>query len=457
MPSLMPPPIRPDGGATPRNWREYQRQLQGRRAPRRRPWTVLILIAVLIAAGVTLVPGPEPALKPSPAAPMMDKAQVRSLIKGGDLFNRPSARFSVTEAGRSFAVETTLDMALQQSLVDALDTDTARFIGIVAVSPASGKVLAMAGYDRDGRTANPCLDSRFPAASVFKIITAAAAIEQCQLGGDSQMTFNGGQHTLYRRQLKEQVTRYTTRIRLEDAFAKSVNPVFGKLGALKLGCDQLSRYADAFGFNRHIGFETALPPSRCRIEDDPYRLAEIASGFNRETTLSPLHGALIAAAAANAGRLYEPSVVARILDADGNLVYRGTPRLLARPITEQTAAAIAAMMEASVARGTCRAPFRDQKRHPVLRQLIIGGKSGSIDNQDHSARIDWFVGFAQARQGNAGIAVAAVVAHEKYIGTRAAHYARQLMTEYFGRLFASRPEHGPSTERAAHQRPDKQG
>ena len=457
MPPPMHPPIRPDGGAPPRNWREYQRQLRRRSAPRRRPWPILMLIAALIAAGVTLVPGPEPAIKPSAAAPMMDKAQVRSLIKRSDLFNRPSARFTVAEAGRPFAVETTLDMVLQQSLINALDTDTARFIGIVAVSPTSGQVLAMAGYDRDGRTANPCLDSRFPAASVFKIITAAAAIEQCQLGGDSQLTFNGGQHTLYRRQLKEQVTRYTTRIRLEDAFAKSVNPVFGKLGALKLGHDHLTRYADAFGFNRQIDFETVLPPSRCHIEDNPYRLAEIASGFNRETTLSPLHGALIAAAAANAGRLYEPSVVARILDADGNLVYRSTPRLLSRPIAPQTAAAIAAMMEASVERGTCRGPFRDQKRHPVLRQLIIGGKSGSIDNQDHSARIDWFVGFAHVRQGTAGIAIAAVVAHEKFIGTRAGHYARQLMTEYFGRLLASRPQQGPATEQAAHQRADKEG
>ena len=450
MPIRFRPFSRFEGGGAPRDWREYQRRLQRDtlKHKSRRRWIgpALVAAGILIAVYLSMGPGakdPKDAtasIPPEGSTPplTLDKTKIRTLIPEGDLLNRTSSRFVVSGSDHPLTVETTLDTSLQQSLIDGLDTANARFIGIVAIAPPSGQVLAMARYDRDDPTVNPCLDSRFPAASVFKIITAAAAIEQCDLNGDSPMTFNGNQYTLYRSQLKDKVTRHTNRIRFQDAFAKSVNPVFGKLGALKLGKDNLTNYAVAFGFNRPIDFEAAISPSTFTVSDDPYQLAEVASGFNRETTLSHLHGALIAAAVANDGRIYEPTVVERILDANGKEIYHSTASLLAQPMAPQTAAQIAAMMEASVRIGTCHKPFRDQDRHPVLSRLVIGGKSGSIDNQDHTARIDWFVGFASERDGNQAIAVSAVVAHEKYIGKRAGEYARRLITDYFGGIFAAR-------------------
>ena len=430
----------------PPDWREYQRRLQREGRPRR--WHRLLWAGMLllgVAGGLLFFldqkPGTSSAARDEKAAPPpaeVDKPALQTLIKPADLFNPSSARFTVNGHGRPLLVETTLDMDLQRSLMDALDTRTARFIAVVAVAPDTGRILAMAGYDRDGQSDNPCLDNRFPAASLFKIVTAAAVVEDEKLSGASEVHFNGGRYTLYRSQIKDQVTRHTTRLPLRDAFAGSVNPVFGKLGALRLGMDTLTRWAEAFGFNRPIPFEAFLEPSRFEASADAYHLAELASGFNRQTTVSPLHAALIAASTVNAGRLYEPSAVARIVDADGRVRYESRPRLLGKPMAASTAAEIAAMMEASVRKGTCRKPFVGSSRDPVLRHLTIGGKSGSIDNRDHSARIDWFAGWATEREGRAEIAVAAVVAHEKYIGTRAGTYARRVMTDYFGRLFAAR-------------------
>jgi hypothetical protein len=122
--------------------------------------------------------------------------------------------------------------------------------------------------------------------------------------------------------------------------------------------------------------------------------------------------------------------------------------LIGKPMAAATAAEIAAMMEVSVRKGTCRKPFAGFSRDSVLQHLTIGGKSGSIDNQDHSARIDWFAGWAVEREGSAKIAVAAMVAHEKYIGTRAGTYARRVMTDYFGKLFAARKAEAAALGRA---------
>jgi len=451
----------------PPDWREYQRRLQ--RQGRSRRWSRLLWLGalLLVAAGglafffsgeaETPLAERDKAAAPAALPAEVDKPAVQALIKPADLFNRSSARFTVNGDGYPLLVETTLDMDLQRSLLAALDTRTARYIAVVAVDPNTGRILAMAGYDRDGQSGNPCLDNRFPAASLFKIVTAAAAVQEANLNGASEVHFNGGRYTLYRSQIKEKVTRYTTRIPLRDAFAGSVNPVFGKLGALRLGKDTMTRWAEAFGFNRPIPFETPLAPSHFEASADTYHLAELASGFNRQTTVSPLHAALIAAATVNAGRLYEPSAVARIVDAGGRVHYKSRPRLMGKPMEAATAAEIAAMMEASVRKGTCRKPFVGSSRDPVLQRLTIGGKSGSIDNQDHSARIDWFAGWAAEREGSAEIAVAAMVAHEKYIGTRAGTYARRVMTDYFGRLFAARKAEATALGRVDGQQGDGQG
>jgi cell division protein FtsI/penicillin-binding protein 2 len=72
----------------------------------------------------------------------------------------------------------------------------------------------------------------------------------------------------------------------------------------------MQQFADDFGYNQSIPFELPLNPIRCSVSDDPYHLAEIASGFNKETQLSPLHAALMASVVLNGGRLMSPVLVA---------------------------------------------------------------------------------------------------------------------------------------------------
>ena len=56
----------------------------------------------------------------------------------------------------------------------------------------------------------------------------------------------------------------------------------------------------------------------------------------------------------------------------------------------------------------------------------------AIDNLRHNLRFDWFIGFAQKKKtDDDSIAVAVLVAHEKYIGIRACKYARMAITHYY--------------------------
>ena len=438
-------------------WRAYQSRLKRPRRPARHKRgirlnaKILCLIAVTVIGGYFLIAGkvgshPYRSTERSPAERKDEKVarakeeahyakdQLSHLIDSWRLSLLEAPQFEILHDNQLLTVQTTINQDLQNYLTSKLDLRHSRYIAIVAIDPQTGRVEAMVGYNKIDTTSNPCFESNHPAASIFKIITAAAAVEKGGLHSGSILTFNGRKHTLYKSQLKKKINKYTHRISLRDSFAQSVNPVFGKLGALRLGKQVLKTYAEAFGFNRSIAFELPLQPSRIEIDDEPYHWAEIASGFNQNTTISPIHGALIASALINNGRLYEPAIIERIVDNNGQEKYLNQPKMIDRVIDPATTRIMRDLMESTIQSGTARKQFRRIKRDKVLSGLIFGGKTGSINNRTNTARYDWFVGYAAQKQGDHQLAVGVMVAHEDYIGTRATTYARLAFKRYFANL-----------------------
>ena len=406
-------------------------------------------VAAMVTAPATEpVPAPQVELEPvlAPAAdpapvlvaevlPEVDgplnREQVRQLLDQRMFANLTEKNLILPVADGLLQVETSLDPDLQNFLLAGLDRKNSRHLGIVAMDPVSGRVLALAGFDRTDDGCNPCLQSGFPAASIFKVVTAAAAVDLLGYSADSPMQFNGGKHTLYKGQLTERVDRNTTTVPFAEAFADSINPVFGKLGELRLGRPLLERAAATFGFNQPLDVDVTLPPSRFQVNDDPYHWAEIASGFNRQTTISPLHGAALVAAILNDGRMPPQTVVERIADEEGKILYQAGPVPGRQIMTPRAAGELERMMEATVATGTARKAFRGHETDAVLANLRLGGKTGSISNSARDVRYDWFVGYAKERQGERQLVVSVMVGHEDFIGTRAGEYARRAISHYF--------------------------
>ena len=429
------------------NWRDYQsaqyKRNPGGAKPSQRRFalrTVIILVTLIAAFGLFRFLGDDGIAvqsaaesPPVAATAQLSKTEVRQLLNERTFSKVTEKVFSLPGAGSILQVETTLNPDLQNYLLDTIDRVNSRYVGIVVMEGGSGRVLALAGFDRTDSFGNPCLRSHFPAASIFKIVTAATAMDQCGYSADSPMHYSGPKHTLYKRQLTDKVDRYTTTIPLREAFADSINPVFGKLGELRLRKPLLEQAAATFGFNQPLDFEVPLPPSQFQISDQPYNWAEIGSGFNLQTTLSPLHGAALATAVLNGGRMITPTIVDNIADDQGQILYRQSATPESRRIMSARAATeLGQMMEETIASGTARKAFRRHETDKVLTHLRIGGKTGSIDSSSHDVRYDWFVGFAKERHGNKQLVVAVMVGHEKFIGIRASDYARRALTHYFG-------------------------
>jgi membrane peptidoglycan carboxypeptidase len=194
--------------------------------------------------------------------------------------------------------------------------------------------------------------------------------------------------------------------------------------------------AMSFGFNENLSFEMPLDISTFELGDDPedsFHLAELASGFNRETRLSPVHGAMIASVVLNGGDIFEPTIVSEVYDLDNKLVYRSRPKILGRAISLQTAEELSVLMQAAVTNGTGRKHFSDIGNNPILSKLTLGGKSGTI-NDEEGNRVEWFVAFAspESEEGSLEqLALAAVVVHDGRTNVSSQELVKKALQAYY--------------------------
>jgi cell division protein FtsI/penicillin-binding protein 2 len=384
-------------------------------------WLPVVLTAMLILGGM--------------ASPLqgasLNKAQLANILTGytAQLVNNPS--LVVKTAQGSILVESTLHSRLQDNAQDLLRKARALRCSLVLLDAQTGQVLVLAGAKGNKPEVKVALDAGIPAASIFKIITAAAAVEETNLTPNSQFTYVGRPHTLYASQIKPGQPPQGNKVSLRQSFATSNNPVFARLGIYLLGRDLLLWYGRALGFESRIPFELPLGVSALSPASTQFAIGELASGYNRDTTISPLHAALLGGVFLNGGRLMEPYMVRQVSSDGGDIIYQGGPRSLGRVVSVKTAKYMLGMFEATVKEGTARTYFRRNSNDPVLRNLFIGGKTGTISRQQINEHYEWFVGLAQDGDNGRSYAIASLVVHGKTRGQSAKELARLLLRQAF--------------------------
>jgi penicillin-binding protein A len=333
--------------------------------------------------------------------------------------------------GYPYLLNTTIDADLQAYALRLLQRSKTVQSAIVVVQPRDGHVLTMASYDSAGGTENLCLHADFPAASIFKVVAAAAALENAGLAPESPMRYEGGRYTLYRRQLKEEVGRNAHETDFRKAFALSINPVFGRVGIYDLGREGLISYADKFLFTSSIPFEIPVMPSFIEVPEHEFGLAEVASGFNKTTLISPLHAAMISCAVVNGGVIMTPSLVASVVDGQGEVVHRGVAVPLTSAVEPETSEALRTLMHETVLTGTGRNSMSKLLRSSVYKGIEIGAKTGSINDTSGEFRLDWLIAYAIPEDGRAPICVAVLGVHGAYLGARSGELGRLIIARYF--------------------------
>lgn len=264
----------------------------------------------------------------------------------------------------------------------------------LAVDPGTNEIVAWGERKDDAVQIEPDYLSRatFPAASLAKTVTIAAAFDSKRYATHSEIPMIGRAHTLYRQQLKVPESYRGPVVPVHEAYAKSYNPPIAIIG-MNVGAKKLKAAADKLGFNRN--FPGNVPEkSRYNPPDSGYALAEVASGFTQDVTLSPLQAAGIVRAILqgkpleipwerNGAAGHAPKIPVKLdVESFSKNAYQGMRLSMISTATVGTA------KKQMSTRNISRKFFSD---------LDIGGKTGSLDGEDPKGRYDWFMGFAKSR------------------------------------------------------------
>ena len=371
----------------------------------------LALLAALLAAG--------PALAQDPAGRVL----------GPRRLDPESGRF-VASYGAGQAL-LTLEPRLQKRLQKTLADSNSPYAATVLLDPRTGRVLAMAEFSKaePERADGLALRAVAPAASVFKIVTAAALLEE-GYSPDEPVCYHGGRHRLAPTHLADDARRDRACLPLTAAFGHSANVVFAKLADRGLTAERLRGQAERFLFNTEIPFATPVERSPAAVPADRFGLANTAAGFG-EVRLSALHGAMLAAVVANRGLLVPPWVVELVEGGEGPPALEPV-----RVIDERVAEQLAGMMRETVTRGTATRVFARPGRE--LRGVAVAGKTGSLNERSPFRDYSWFVGFAPAEDPQ--VVVATVVVNGPLWRVRAPWVAKEALAAYFADQLALRPQ-----------------
>ncbi|MGM0557350.1 MAG: penicillin-binding transpeptidase domain-containing protein [Myxococcota bacterium] len=327
-------------------------------------------------------------------------------------------------------VTLTLDPKVQTHLDKMLENYRVPHGGIVLLEPDTGRVLAMASHtNHEPAVEDLARRSRAPSASVFKIVTAAALLESGAVGQEDSICYHGGRSRLSVRNIKGDPGRDQKCATIGDALAWSINSIMAKLAYKHIGADDMAVWAEKFGYNTEIPFELPVEMSKAEAVGDPLERARMAAGF-WHTYLSPLHGAMIAAAVENDGVMMRPTIIDSYASPKGNVLYEFEPKVFRRVISKDTAATLANLLQGTADFGTARRYFGHRRAFP--NDVTVGGKTGTLSEKEPYLGFTWFVGFGRHNElGGVKAAVAGLVCNTPKWRIKGPYAASEALREYF--------------------------
>jgi len=398
----------------------------------------LILFSIAMAFAGTVLYSYAQQFRNQDIALTFDKQKISKMI-GSALHNREFPEVIEVMHNKKqqlLKITYTLDQDLQNRATLMLKRYKPDYGAVVVFDASTGGVLSLADSSEHDLNhteyGNLALRALFPAASVFKIVTAAAVMDEQRMSPDTIIPFNGRNHTLYKKNVNSTTfnrhTRYTS---LKEAFALSINTVFGKVGLQHIGGESLLDYAHRFGFNIPVLSDFPFESGTTRfLTDDDWNVVEVASGYYRDSTLSPVHGALIASSIANDGVMMSPHIIKEIFDIENNeTVYRAKPEKLNKTLGTLAANQMRELMQETVERGTSRSSFRQIFGKRIPEAIQVGGKTGSLTSIAPAGKVDWFVGYGMLNEKKIGVAVLTV--NGDLWRVKSSYLAGDLIRDYF--------------------------
>ncbi|MCF3123322.1 penicillin-binding protein 2 [Streptomyces arenae] len=320
-------------------------------------------------------------------------------------------------------VITTIDPAVQKAGYKALDGKKG---AAVAIDPKTGRILGMVSTpsydpsrisgstdskawkeltgDEEKPMVNRALRQPLPPGSTFKLVVAAAALEDGLYGSVDARTDSPNPYTLSGTSTvlrNENQSAPCENASIRTGLQYSCNNVFAKM-AVDLGQDKVEAMAEKLGFNADK-LDVPVRAGKSVYPSDMDKAQTGLSGIGQfDVTATPLQMSMVSAAIANGGELAKPHMVSQITDSSGNALEKYDDAASQRVMSESTAEGLQSAMETVVDKGTGTNARIDGAK--------VGGKTGTAQHGENNSKTPyaWFTSYAKGSDGKE-VAVAVMI------------------------------------------------
>ena len=337
-------------------------------------------------------------------------------------------------------IDATIQEICEKAMRECYQVNKAQAVHVIAMDPYTGAILAMCSkpdYDPNEPPRNEVdalrqlmrirlISDAYEPGSTFKILTAAAALDSGVTHPEEGFYCSG----------KVKVDGDTIRCwgnpheseSMAQALQNSCNPVFVEL-ALRMGNESFYAYLHSFGLGVKTNVDLQGEGSGILIPVRSVKNVDLARiGFGQSIAVTPLQLLTAACSVINGGRLMQPYLLDEVLTRDGQVLQRTQPKVVARPIREETSLLMRGLLEDVVSIGGAK--------NAKIEGYRIGGKTGTAQVYKDGrivkdVHIGSFLGFAPADDPRIALLVIVDEADVPvdYGGTTAAPFARQILAD----------------------------
>ena len=303
-------------------------------------------------------------------------------------------------------LRTTIDQNIQYSvekeLMETVRRTKAVGMSVIVMDPGSGEILAMANYPQFNPNEfgkypqinfrNRAISHVYEPGSTFKVVTAAAALEENLTFLEEEIDCEMGSIVLFGHRIRDHKPFGTLTVREILQFSSDVGII--KLG-LRLGDERFASYIDRLGFGKRSGID--LPGEERGLTKPANRWSRVSVGaisMGQEIGVTPLQIVNLISAVGNGGILYSPYVVTRIENSIDGTSERINPRGQ-RVMFPETARRMQDALRQVVVAGTATAA--------QIRGYSVAGKTGTAQKLDRATgtysltkHVASFAGYAPA-------------------------------------------------------------
>lgn len=345
------------------------------------------------------------------------------LLTQSDLIGREllDERMYYIPAVDGYTVKLTIDYVIQQTVENTLDiimqAHGAQSARCIVMDVTDGSILAMSSkpsynlneLPRDDvellmeYSRNTLLTDVYEPGSTFKVLTAAASIQESLLGNPNAFDENyvflnnsgtriisGGKISCWTKHVGDKHSNQT----IGAALTNSCNPIFTDI-ALSLGTDTMYKYIKAFGYGSKSGIDFIGEQAGLLISQSSVKIGDLARiGFGQSIAVTALQLCMATAAAVNGGELLKPYLVSEIIDTNTGLtVLKNSKVVRNQAISAEASKIIASMLKGVVENGG--------GKNAYIEGYEVGGKTGTAQKYVNGViaqgkNVSSFIGFFPA-------------------------------------------------------------